>query len=398
VSRLAGFARCDWLGRDRIAAYCRVFLALYLAIGLLWVGLADGLIDRMGKPLGTDFINVWAAGRLALAGEPQAAWDWTRHGEAEREAVDGAEIPYYGWHYPPIFLLVAAPLALLPYAAALAAYVALGLVLYALLMRRVVPAPEGMVAALAFPGVFSNVGHGQNGFLTLALLGFGLLQLERRPALAGALLGLLAYKPQFAVLVPLALLAGGHWRALLAAAASAGGAALLSLAIFGPASWDAFFASAALTRGIVLEEGATGWERIASVFAAARMLGAGVGAAYAAQAVAAVAAALSVAWLWRGRAPLRLKAAGLCAAIPLATPYLLDYDLIILALPIAWLAGEGLATGFRPWEKPVLALAWLLPLIARPIGGAAHVPLAPVVVAALAIAILKRVRSNPALT
>ena len=147
MSRLAGFARCDWLGRDRVAAYPRLFLALYLAIGLLWVGLAHGLIDRMGKPLGTDFIDVWAAGRLALAGEPQAAWDWARHGEAEREAVGGADIPYYGWHYPPIFLLVAAPLAFLPYAAALAAYVALGLILYAFLMRRVVPAPEGMAAA-----------------------------------------------------------------------------------------------------------------------------------------------------------------------------------------------------------------------------------------------------------
>jgi alpha-1,2-mannosyltransferase len=389
MSRIARALAFDWLGRERVLAYSRIFLVLYVAIAAGWVALSHGLVDRLGKPIGTDFVNVYAAGELALAGEPAAAWDWTRHRDAER-AIFAIDNRYYGWHYPPIFLLVAAPLALLPYAAALAVYLAIGLALYWLVMRRVVPTRAAMLPALAFPGVFANVGHGQNGFLTLALLGGGLVLLDRRPLLAGGLIGLLAYKPQFALLAPVALLAGGHWRALLAAAASAVAVSLLALLVFGAESWVTFLDSGRLTREIILEQGATGWERIVSVFAAVRMLGGGIGPAYAAQGLAALAAAVAMVRLWRGAAPLRLKAAGLCAGIPLATPYLLDYDLVLLALPSAWLAGEGLRAGFRSGEKAVLVAAWLLPLLARPIGLGLHLPIAPLVVAALVVAVLRR--------
>ena len=76
-----------------------------------------------------------------------------------------------------------------------------------------------LLLALAFPAVFVNIGHGHNGFLTAALIGAGLLMLDRRPILAGILFGLMAYKPQFGVLIPLVLAATGRWRAFLAARA-----------------------------------------------------------------------------------------------------------------------------------------------------------------------------------
>jgi hypothetical protein len=113
------------------------------------------------------------------------------------------------------------------------------------------------------------------------------------------------------------------------------------------------------------------------------------------QALAGLAAAYAVVRLWRGDAAPRLKAAGLCAAIPLATPYLLDYDLVLLALPIAWLAGARLAGGFRLGEKPLLVATWLLPLLARPLGAALHLPLVPVVVAALLVDVLRRAEAEP---
>ena len=72
--------------------------------------------------------------------------------------------------------------------------------------------------AAAFPAVFINIGHGQNGFLTAALLGGALHWLDRKPWLAGILIGLLAYKPQFGVLIPIALLAGQRWTTIGAAA------------------------------------------------------------------------------------------------------------------------------------------------------------------------------------
>src|SRR4029077_20364009 len=77
--------------------------------------------------------------------------------------------------------------------------------------------PLWLLLALAFPAVLINVGHGHNGFLTAALLGGGLVVLDRRPLPAGILFGLMAYKPQFGLMIPIALAAGGYWRSFAAA-------------------------------------------------------------------------------------------------------------------------------------------------------------------------------------
>ena len=79
---------------------------------------------------------------------------------------------------------------------------------------------EPLLLALAFPAVYVNLAHGQNGFLSAALLGGSLLILDQRPKLAGVLIGLLAYKPQFGVLIPLVLIATGRWTVIAAAAAT----------------------------------------------------------------------------------------------------------------------------------------------------------------------------------
>ena len=60
-----------------------------------------------------------------------------------------------------------------------------------------------------------------------------------------------------------------------------------------------------------------------------------------------------------------LKAAALLIGTMLATPYSLDYDLMLLAPAIAFLAADGIERGFAPYEKTVLAALWLVPLIAR---------------------------------
>jgi hypothetical protein len=224
--------------------------------------------------------------------------------------------------------------------------------------------------------VFINLGHGHNGFLTAALFTGGLLLLAERPIVAGILFGLLAYKPQFGLLIPLVLIAGGHWRAFVSAAVTV---ALLALAVtlaFGAEVWSAFLASTSFTRSVVLEQGGTGWHKIQSVFSWVRMWGGPVALAYAAQAALALALAVALGWLWRSRAAFALKAAALLIGTVLATPYSLDYDLMLLAPAIAFLAVDGLSRGFAPWEKTILAALWILPLIARSVAEAALIPLA----------------------
>src|SRR5262245_18099355 len=108
-----------WLNRERLRVYPMILLAAFVAATAIWIALADGLVDRTGQPIGTDFSNVWAAGRLALDGQPVGPYDLARQYDAAKAIFDGRDVPLYGCHYPPIFLIVAAALALIPYGWAL---------------------------------------------------------------------------------------------------------------------------------------------------------------------------------------------------------------------------------------------------------------------------------------
>ena len=414
----------DWLTRSRMRMWSLAALAAsFGGLAFLWVT-SDGLNDYQGRPLGTDFSNVYAAGTYVLDGRPQAPYDLPAQ-HAREQAIFGAQTPIYGWHYPPFFLFIAAALAWMPYTFALVVWQAVTLALYFLAMRAILahalnaPSPlwgdgrgEGdqnsryssvpphptalhavdlsstgrgevghlwLLLALAFPAVFINIGHGHNGFLTAALLGFALVLLDRRPIAAGILFGLLAYKPQFSLLIPLVLMASGRWRAFGVAAATVAALVLVSTLAFGPKVWSAFLDSTYLTRVVVLEAGDTGWHKIQSVFSWVRMWGGSIPLAYAMQGAVTAALAGSLVWLWRSRASFALQAAALCIAVIVATPYSLDYDMMVLAPAIAFLAAEGFSRGFDAYEKSALAGLWLMPLIARNVAQHTLIPLGIIV-------------------
>lgn len=389
-------ARAPWLDEERVTAYSWIFVSLYAAVTIVTLLLSPNLIDPNGKPIGTDFMNVWAAGKLALAGEPGAAYDYVRHYAVQAAALpypEGQEATYFGWHYPPFFMLIAALLALLPYGAALATWMAVTLPPYLAAIRAIIPDRRWPLYALAFPAVFVNLGHGQNGFLSVGLLGLGLLSLERRPALAGLFFGLLTYKPQMGFLLPLVLIVDRQWIAFATAAATTLAMSLVSYLMLGAEVWHAFFGSFELTRTYILEQGATGWEKIQSPFSAMRMLGASIETAYAFHFAIALCVSATVLWIWRSPVRLPLKGAALATGSLLVTPYVLDYDLMLLALPLAWLTTEGLRTQFLNWEKLTLFIVWLLPLLSRSIGSFG-LPIGPIVLLVLLGFILIRARQG----
>ncbi len=305
-------------------------------------------------------------------------------------------VPYYSWHYPPMYLLVAALLAGLPYFGALALWMALTLPLFLLAMRRIAPGRQAILVTLAYPAVFVNLIHGQNGFLTTGLTGLALLALQRRPLLAGILIGLLAYKPQFGVLIPFALAAAGYWRAFAAAAATVLALAAVTTGLLGPDIWPAFMESSAFAREQVIEQGIASFHRSVSSFAALRVLGAPLGLAYGVQLPVSLAALAVVIWAWRGPGPQAIKSALLVACTLLATPYGWDYDLMLLALPIAWLAAAGLERGFLPWEKTALAAVFVLPFLARLLAGAVSLPIAPLVIVGFVLVLVRRLAAERA--
>jgi hypothetical protein len=385
-----GLRSGDWLTDARMRGYSLILLAICTLAVVGWIAASDGLIDRNSKPIGTDFSNVYAAGTLIWQGRPAEAYEPARQHAAEKAVFGGREVPFYGWHYPPFFFLIAFLVASVPYAWGLSIWLVASLAAYLAAMRAILPRPETLLVALAFPAVFVNIGHGQNGFLTAALLGGALHLLDRRPWLAGVLIGLLAYKPQFGVLIPVALLAGGRWNTIGAAAATVAALAAISFVTLGSSVWHAFADSMTFTQTVVLEQGDTGWEKIQSVFSAARMWGAGVPTAYAIQIALGLTLAASLAWLWQSDAAFELKAAALATGSLLATPYVLDYDLVVLAVAIAFFARHGLSRGFRRFEISLLAAAWIVPLLSRVIAGATGIPLGLLVVLALYVFTLQR--------
>ena len=129
----------DWLTRERARLWGLAVLAAS-AIGFVFlVVTSNGLIDYQGRPLGTDFSNVYAAGTYVLDGHAAAAFDWPAQ-YAREQAIFGAKTPFYGWHYPPFFLFIAGLLALMPYTLALAVWQVATLALYLLMLRAVLSA------------------------------------------------------------------------------------------------------------------------------------------------------------------------------------------------------------------------------------------------------------------
>ena len=401
-----GLRSGEWLTPARARAYSLILLALCIIASVGWIAVSDGLSDRNGKPIGTDFSSFYAAGSLALEGRASDAYSIPAH-RAREQQIFGAETPYYGWLYPPVFLLVATPLALLPYPLALAVWQGASLALYlaviAMILRRARRA-RGAIAdswlpvAVAFPAVFINLGHGQNGFLTAGLLGAALVALPRRPVVAGLLMGLLSYKPQFALVIPFALLAAGQWRAIGAAGFAVIALAGASYLLFGPDCWTAFVASTELSRKVLLEQGDVGFEKLQSAFAAVRMWGGSVTLGYATQAVVSGLAIGSTAWVWHGSADRDLKSALLVAATALASPHLLDYDLVMLAPAMAFFVAARSDACLRDYEISLLAFIWIAPLVARTVAGTTGIPIGLVAMLALFALIMRRVideRSRP---
>ncbi len=380
----------DWLTAARARGYSLILLAIAVIAMAGWIAISDGLIDRNGKPIGTDFSNVYAAGELTWQGKPADAYNPALQHAAEKATFGGRDVPFFGWHYPPFFFAIAFLVAALPYAWGLALWLGASLAAYLAAIRAILPRPETLLIASAFPAVFVNIGHGQNGFLTAALLGGALQSLDRKPWLAGMLIGLLAYKPQFGVLIPIALLASQRWSTIAAAIATIAALIAISFATLGGGVWHAFIDSMNFTQTVVLEQGGTGWEKIQSIFSAARNWGANIRTAYAIQTVLAVTLAATLAWLWHSEAAFELKASALATASLLATPYVLDYDLVVSAVAIAFFVRHGFARGFRDYEISLLAAAWIVPLLSRGVAGATGIPLGLIVMLALYGCTLKR--------
>lgn len=350
------------LSRKRVAVYSGALLAcqlLTLAIGVLeWA-----LHVHHVRPLGYDFRVFWSVSFLSLHDGPMAAFNLH-----QLSAVEDTLLPnFFGpWVYPPTFQLLVYPLALMPYPVSYAMFACAGIVSCLIACAPAMKArPLPWITVLAFPGIWIATLYGQNSLFTMALAAGALGCLERRPALAGILAGILVIKPQLAVLFPLFFLCGRHFKAFGVMAITAILFCSISAFVFGVPLWLKFFQTLSWFDTAILGNNDGGiWSRMPTVFAAVRRLGAGVTAAYAIHAAIALPAMLATAVLWVRRASFEVRAAATIISALLVPPYLIYYDLAWLLLPIIYLCADGLTReGLTRFEYTVIALAWFLPLI-----------------------------------
>ena len=384
-----------WLTRSRIFGYATALIAATVAV-MTWVLSGRGMADPMGRPIGTDFLRLWTASYALLNGQQSAIYELARFFALEHAVTQPGTSDFYPWLYPPPALLVVYPLALLPYLESLFAWLALGILGYLAALWRIFPRPLTIWVGLAFPAVFWTVTHGQNSFLTTSLFCWGLLQLRRRPIWAGVLFGVLTFKPQLGLLLPVALVAGRHWRAIVAAALAAFLVAATSAALFGAGIWADFLASVSFSRSLLEDGSGFGdYYKMQSVFAAVRLLGFPLTPAYTLQALVTFSAAATVVWAWRRPAgDPDMKNALLMAATPLSTAFIFDYDLMLLAPAIAWLASKAVTSRALAYEQTTLAAAFLSPFVSRVLGMHTHLLLAPIFIATLVVAIVGRIHAT----
>lgn len=379
-----------WLTASRVRAIA-VISGLFGAAMLAFLALAgEGTLDPFGQPIGTDFSAFWHAGKIANGGNPAAAWDLEVLNASVRATHSGSDFAT-AWVYPPVFLLVAAPLAALPYLPALFIWQLLSLVAVAVALNAILKDRLAVLICLASPLTPMVLGHGQNAFLTAGLLGLGLVFLTQARAAGAGAFGGLVYKPQLALQLAPLLLFTRNWRALAAAAISAMLLIGISVCLWGLEAWAAFIESTATSRQF-MEEGAVGFHKSASLFSIARLWGAPISWAYALQVAGAVG---GIALLWRLRsAPPFLLCAGACAAVGVSTPYLLDYDVAVTGIGAAFLYAEAHRPGFLSYERTILAYVWIAPWFARQAAEVAGLPLLPVSTLLVALLALRRAEAS----
>jgi arabinofuranan 3-O-arabinosyltransferase len=298
--------------------------------------------------------------------------------------------------HPPIFLLALVPFAVLPYFTAFFTWNFVTLLGCVAVVLFIVRSPAAIAVMLAWPFAAWNFLAGQNGFFTASLLGAALLLLKRHPVLAGVFVGCLTYKPQFGILIPVALAAGREWRAFASATATAMLLVGASVAAFGTAVWERFpeelIAQANDALFIDPQTAAqSSFGIIQTVYGLIRYLNLlnGPILAWIAQGATTCGIAFVVWLVWRSGVRYPLKAATLSAGALLATPYSHAYDMAALVIPVAFLAIDQMRCGLLRGEQTIAIALFGVSFSVFPTFG--RLPIGPLITLSLLFLILRRI-------
>lgn len=397
----------SWLTAKRLRAHGTI-LALCLWSLYVWTLATPGLRDRNGNLKGTDFLHLYTLGSLAAAHCGADLYDMNAQAALAVQRVPEAAGTRYLPLYPPQVSIVFATLAHLPYGWALLLWWLFSAAIYGICCYTVWRACPNLrerggtvvLLAVAFPAFFHLIAWGQTSAVALACftLMFFLLR-DRRPFLAGLVLGCLIFKPQLGVAAAILFVSIGVGKTVLGASLSAAAQLLVGVLYYGIGplrQWTRILWNVRTVLPLLEPKPyqthslRTFWSMLVPwpglslvlyVLCAAAVLG------------------LTIACWQRSQAvPLSLRYSALLLASVLVAPHLTVYDLVILApafiLLADWLVAQPLMASTRQLGT-LLYLVYMLPLIG-PFTRWTHVQLSVIAMAAAVYVIWQICRQGSA--
>jgi len=352
---------------------------------------------NFGYLYGRDFPNFWAGGLAAVNGKVAILTDIDTY-NAWLHGMLGGDVGsryHYVFSYMPNVLPLLAPLGLMSYAAALYTFTAVSIALAAAMGWWVAGRDRfaGLLMALS-PGLFATVFNGHPDMFLAALLVPGLLLMQRRPVVAGLLLGLATVKPQLGLLVALVMLISGNWRAVAAACVSASVLVGLSVFFFGIHPWIAYYSNIVPHQLADLHQI---YDKvfvyfIPTPFAIFTWLGLPFAWVEALQFACALAAAAAAVYVWLKSDDEALRALVVVLATALCLGYFNNYDLTMLALAqVAFLYRSPLSAEL---SRPLHVVLWIVAAVS-PVMAVLGAPLGALGLAWCLVALVMAVRQRP---
>ena len=320
---------------------------------------------------GTDYMVFHTAIAVARQGDLTTLYDPDRFTALLNQVFHASlhgDLEFRPWIYPPSFLLLLLPFGLVGFGLSYGLFqIITAAALWGGLQTNGRPAPWVAAACLLCPAASISVISGQCSFLIVALLAAGAGWVDRRPLLAGLALGVLTFKPQFFLMVPVLLLARSAWRASAIAGMTILAMAAVCLIWFGPDIWTGWIAAFTdSTTDVDPRWFKTGRLWGESVYTCLYLIGAPRDVAQGGQIVAMILAAATVWHAFRRPGDAAPRAAILLGAALLAAPHSGGYDLVLSLTAIAlflWHTGPRATS----WDWSLGLLIWLQPMIGLPV-------------------------------
>ena len=366
-----------------------LMLAVQWGSYVVVIAQAENYITSFGPVVGGDFVVFYEAAQASAAARADLYTFENLNAALSARFPDHEKEFMLGWQYPPTMFLLIGGLTGLPYLAAFAAWTGLTFLAFGALVHRLWPNKTALILAVSSPVAFWSVVTGQTGFLTALLLAGAALLADKRPLLAGLCAGLLTVKPQLGLLLPIAYIAAGSWRAFFAAAVTSLSLAALSVAIYGVDLWVAFFEAVTVHSGRMGTDGFP-FQKLASVYGGLSMVGVPSAIALTAQALVTLGLGALVAFIWRRTKEDDLRFAVLGGAALLASPYAFNYELPMVILAVTLIARRGVRSGWMPYEPALICFLYFSAFV-TPGEPAPHFPISFAVMIVAFLTIMRRV-------